>query len=374
METLAYYLVLTLDQQGWGDGMVIRFLVVCTGCIDLHKRGLSTRPAPRHGWLAILKSSHPSSKPHPTTMSLPLKSRYIDPKTDLAFKLVFANDVELLKSFLNALLPLPGDAQIEGIEYLSAEQVPPTPGQHKRSVLDVKCQDAKGRIFIVEMQIYWSGSFEKRIVFEACQAYVIQPVDEARTYASLNPVYALALTNTVFVKDSPEYYHHYQIIHTQNPKQVLKGLEFVFIEIPKFKPQTHPEKRMAVNWLRFMSQVGKDDAMVDEELLADPVIAKALKIVEVAALSPGQLALYNQELDKIRLDGLYAFDARQEGLAEGLAKGLAEGLAEGKVEGLAEGELKGKAALIKTMHANGMDIAQISLVTGYSPEHVRACL
>jgi hypothetical protein len=44
----------------------------------------------------------------------PHKSRYLDPKTDLAFKLVFANDVELLKSFLNALLPLPGDAQIEG--------------------------------------------------------------------------------------------------------------------------------------------------------------------------------------------------------------------------------------------------------------------
>jgi predicted transposase/invertase (TIGR01784 family) len=283
-------------------------------------------------------------------LPLPHKSRYLDPKTDLAFKLVFANDVELLKSFLNALLPLPGDAQIEGIEYLSAEQVPPTPGQQKRSVLDVKCQDARGRIFIVEMQIYWSGSFEKRIVFEACQAYVIQPVDEARSYDSLNPVYALALTNTAFVKDSAQYYHHYKIIHTQNPKQVLKGLEFVFIEIPKFRPQTQNEKRMAVKWLRFMSEVGKDDAKVDEDLLGDPVIGRALRIVEVAALSPVQLALYNQELDKIRMDGLYAFDAKQEGRAEG------------------------KAELIKTMHVNGMDVAQISLVTGYSVDQVQACL
>jgi predicted transposase/invertase (TIGR01784 family) len=261
------------------------------------------------------------------------KSRYIDPKTDLAFKLVFGNNVELLKSFLNALLPLPDDAQIEAIEYLPAEQVPPTPGQQKLSVLDVKCKDAQGRIFIVEMQIYWSGSFEKRILFEACQAYVIQPVDEDRRYASLDPVYALALTNTAFVKDSPEYYHHYKIVHTQNPKQVLKGLEFVFIEIPKFKPQTRTEKRMAVNWLRFMSQVGKDDNEVDPELLRDPLIAKALKIVEVAALNPEQLAQYNFEIDRIHLDGLYAMDARDEG----------------KAEGLAEGELKGRAEILKRL-------------------------
>jgi predicted transposase/invertase (TIGR01784 family) len=103
-----------------------------------------------------------------------------------------------------------------------------------------------------------------------------------------------------------------------------------------------------------MSEVGKDDAKVDEDLLGDPVIGRALRIVEVAALSPVQLALYNQELDKIRMDGLYAFDAKQEGRAEGRAEG--------------------KAELIKTMHANGMDVAQISLVTGYSVDQVQACL
>jgi hypothetical protein len=50
----------------------------------------------------------------------PNPSRYIDPKTDLAFKLVFGNNVERLKSFLNALLPLPDNAQIESLEYLTA--------------------------------------------------------------------------------------------------------------------------------------------------------------------------------------------------------------------------------------------------------------
>jgi hypothetical protein len=158
-------------------------------------------------------------------MNTSYKSRYINPKTDLAFKLVFGNNVERLKSFLNALLPLPADAQIEQIE------------------------------------------------------------------------------------------------------------------------------------------VGKDHTMVDANLLSDPLIAKALKIVEVAALSPVQLAQYNQELDKIRMDTL---DAREAGLAQGLS--------EGKAQGLAEGELKGKVELIKAMYDKGMSLGQIGVMTGYNAAQLHAYL
>ncbi len=263
-----------------------------------------------------------------------LRSRYVDPKTDMVFKLIFANDTELLASFLNALLPLEPDAQIQTIEYLSPEQIPQIPGMQKRSILDVKCQDQKGRIFIVEMQMYWSASFAKRIVFEASQAYVSQALDDKRSYSGLNSVYALALTNTAFIKNSDEYYHHYKIIHTQDPRQVLEGLEFVFIEIPKFKPQTQDQKRMAIKWLRFMREVGDNDASLDDEMLGDPLITKALGRAEIAALNPQQLHEYNRERDKIALDGLYASDARQEGEARGLARGLIEGEARGKAEAL----------------------------------------
>jgi predicted transposase/invertase (TIGR01784 family) len=300
---------------------------------------------------------------------MPSASRYIDPKTDLAFKLVFGNDTVLLASFLNALLPLPNDAQIEHIEYLPPEQVPQVPGHQKRSILDVKCQDTKGRIFIVEMQMYWSGSFEKRIVFEASQAYVSQPL-ENRSYAGLKPVYALALTNTVFLKEIPEYYHHFRTVHSKYSELVLKGLEYVFIEIPKFKPTSHEEKRMAVKWLRFMSEVGNDDSSVDTDMLSDPLIAKALKIVEVAALNAEQLASYHHEQDKIAVEGLYAFDARAEGKAEGKSEGKAEGLA----EGLAQGEMRAKAALIKAMHLSGMEAEQISRISGCSLAEVQVYL
>lgn len=75
-------------------------------------------------------------------------SRYLDLKNDLVFKKVFGEHPHLLKSFLNAVLPLPIDRHIEDLEYLPSEQVPIIPIL-KRPIVDVKCRDNKGNIFIV---------------------------------------------------------------------------------------------------------------------------------------------------------------------------------------------------------------------------------
>ncbi len=76
--------------------------------------------------------------------------RYLDPKNDLTFKRVFGEHLHLLKSFLNALLPL--SSPIESLEYLPAELVPEIP-IFKNSIVDVRCMDLTGKQFIVEMQM-----------------------------------------------------------------------------------------------------------------------------------------------------------------------------------------------------------------------------
>jgi predicted transposase/invertase (TIGR01784 family) len=105
----------------------------------------------------------------------------------------------------------------------------------KYSVVDVKCTDKLGRTFIVEMQMEWSANFRNRILFNAAQAYVKQ-LKNAGDYRELQPVFALTLVNDVFDHDTSEYYHHFQIVNIQNTNELLKGLQFVFIELPKFKP------------------------------------------------------------------------------------------------------------------------------------------
>lgn len=271
-----------------------------------------------------------------------MTSRYLDPKIDLAFKRVFGEHKDLLQSFLNALLPLPDDGLIESLEYLTPEQVPEVPGLFKNSIVDVKCKDSQGRTFIVEMQMLWSTSFTQRILFSASQAYVKQ-LRVGEDYASLQPVYALALSNQVFDHDSEHYYHHYQIVNLQQPKKVLKGLELVFIELPKFKPQSKTDRKMQSKWLRFLREVGHNDRDLSPDLQEDKDIQAALKLLEFAAFTDDEIEIYHIHMDKGRIESTVITDALRKGKAEGIAEGQAQ--------------------LVRTMSASGMQAEQISQMT-----------
>jgi predicted transposase/invertase (TIGR01784 family) len=43
----------------------------------------------------------------------------------------------------------------------------------KLSIVDVKCTDAEGRRYVVEMQVLNVEGFEKRVVYNASKAYVM---------------------------------------------------------------------------------------------------------------------------------------------------------------------------------------------------------
>src|SRR5437879_1693480 len=89
--------------------------------------------------------------------------RLLDPKSDIVFKKIFGQHPELIKSFLNSVLPLPKGRLIESVKYLTPEQSPRIPSM-KNTIVDVKCTDQNGHIFIVEMQMSWSKSFLKRFL------------------------------------------------------------------------------------------------------------------------------------------------------------------------------------------------------------------
>jgi len=97
-------------------------------------------------------------------------NRFLDPRSDLVFKRIFGEHPKILRSFLNAVLPLEEGGEIESLEYLPAEQVPVLP-LLKRNIVDVRCRDAAGRHFIVEMQMNWTGAFLQRVPFGASRSF-----------------------------------------------------------------------------------------------------------------------------------------------------------------------------------------------------------
>jgi len=240
--------------------------------------------------------------------------RYLDPKNDLTFRKVFGEHPLLLKSFLNAMLPL--EVPIRDLEYLPADLVPVVP-LLKSSILDVRCNDNQGRQFVVEMQMLWTDSFKSRVLFNASKAYVRQ-LDKGTDYIELQPVYALSLVNQVFEHDMEEYYHHYKIVHLANSNKVLEGLEFVFVEIPKFKPSGFNEKKLQVLWLRYLSEIKDSTETISPELSNVQEIREAIALLQESAYTKSELAAYDKYWDSISVERTLVAASFFEGKTEGI--------------------------------------------------------
>ena len=284
-----------------------------------------------------------------------MKGKYLNPKADLTFKKIFGEHPHLVKSLLNALLPLDEGKQIEHVEYMPVELVPENPGK-KNSIVDVRCRETGGRHFIVEMQMNWNNEFQRRVVLNASKA-VVKQLDEGEDYTLLQPVYSLNLINDVGFDAGPdEFYHDYAIVNVEHTDRIIEGLRFVFVELPKFKPQTIAEKKMAVLWLRFLTEIDEATEQVDAELLENPDTAEALQILEKSAYSEGQLYAYEYFWDAV---------VNERVAIEG---GYKRGRAEGREEGRAEERIVNA----RKMKAKGFPIEDISDITGLTIEEIAA--
>jgi predicted transposase/invertase (TIGR01784 family) len=261
-------------------------------------------------------------------------SRFLDPKSDLVFKKIFGEHEDILKSFLNNILPLADDALIDEITYMTPEQVPTIPVM-RRTVVDVKCKDQKGRIFIVEMQLDWSVSFMKRLQFGAAKAFISQ-LDKGEDYASLCPVYGLGLIGDIFDKETSEWYHHYKTVSMADTNKQLEGLEYIFLELPKFKPTTHMEKRLGVLWLRFLNEI-TNMVEVPKEFSDVPELCKAIELVQEASYTRGELEAYDQYWDEVSIRKTREVDAKA-AITNAIAKGKAEGVTQVALRMLDENE------------------------------------
>lgn len=249
--------------------------------------------------------------------------KYLDPKADLTFKKIFGEHKDLLISLINALLPLDDDEQVEEVEYLTPELVPDN-YVGKNSIVDVRCRDVKKRQFLVEMQMLWTPAFQQRVLFNASKAFVRQ-LDKKRKFETLQPVYSLNLVNEVFMKDYPdEFIHNYNIVHDLHDDKVIEGLHFTFIELPKFQAHSIKEKKMAVLWLKFLTEIDENTTEVPQELLDNPETSKALENIEETAMTKEELWAYDDFWDKLGAERLLFVDSNKISLEKGRKEGVSE--------------------------------------------------
>ena len=278
--------------------------------------------------------------------------KYLDPKADLTFKKIFGNHPARMISLLNALLPLSKEEQIHEIKYLPTELVPEI-NSYRYAIANILCTDAKSNKFCVVIRIEWSNFFEQRVQFQASELYV-NPTIKQKKYFAQYPTYSLNLINDTFKYDTPEFIHNYRIVYDKDTHQVIEGLHFTFIELPKFMPHSVADKRMMVLWLRFLTEIDEDTQEIPSELLKDPEIGKAIEELEIFDFTDVELRVYDKFWDSVSVERTLLDDSYQKGLEEGR-----------KVA-----ELNKVLQIARNLLNLGLSISEIIEITGLTQEQI----
>jgi predicted transposase/invertase (TIGR01784 family) len=220
--------------------------------------------------------------------------------------------------------------------------------------------------------MYWSDSFKQRVLFNASKAYVRQ-LERGNKYKLLRPVYALALIDENY-SETIDYYHHYKIIEIKETQEQIEGLEFVFIELQKFKASNFSQAKMASLWLRFLTEIQNGTEHISEDFIKSPELKKAVECIEIAGFTKAELEQYDKYWDIISTQVSTNSDFLERGKREGLKKGIEEGIQKGRVEGLQKGREEGKfeqkIEIALNMLSQKIDKHTISQVTGIDIEEL----
>ena len=213
---------------------------------------------------------------------------FLNPKTDYAFKKIFGSDAsqDILVSFLNAVLDLSGDDAIVEVTILDPRLVPKIEGM-KDTYLDVRVKDQRERAYIVEMQVLNVEGFEKRVLYNACKAYVNQ-LGKGDPYHILSDVVAVTITDFTMFPDLERVVSCFRLRADENPAICQKDLELVFAELPKFTKAESELTTTLDRWLYFL-RTARDLTAIPLSLAVEPAIVHAFELANRAGLTEDEI-------------------------------------------------------------------------------------
>jgi predicted transposase/invertase (TIGR01784 family) len=268
--------------------------------------------------------------------------KFVDPKTDIAFKKIFGNQAHkiILIEFLNELLEL--EYPIEDVKISNSYQPPHLYGL-KETTLDIKAKDSAKREFIVEMQVEKDRAFAKRALYYSSKAYS-QQLDKTEKYHLLKPVIFLGILDfTIFEHQSACSRH--LILNSETQSHDLKDLEFNFIELPKFTKTEAELNTVADKWLYFIKHA--DDLNHIPKNADTPALQQAYQIAAQHHWTAEELDIYESQGFQLGKNRNMIETARMDG----------------EIQGEIRGEMKAKMEVARNLLAV-MDDDAIAHVTG----------
>ena len=147
-------------------------------------------------------------------------------------------------------MQLPEQQPIVELTYISQEQIPGL--EHRKSgLVDIKCTDKAGNIFIVEMQNGYAKHLLKRLQFYSSSAYVAQ-LKQGRGYGELAPVFVIVLLGNQVLSPNLPLISYHKMIETDSGEHLFQDISYIVVELKKFTKREDELESYLDYWLYFL--------------------------------------------------------------------------------------------------------------------------
>jgi len=299
----------------------------------------------------------------------------ISPRVDIAFKKIFGveENKDLLISLINSIVSK--EDQVVEVTLLNPYN-PKNFHQDKLSILDIKAKNEIGKRYNIEIQITDEADYDKRALYYWAKLYTEQ-LKVAEDYSTLSKAIGIHILNFTSIIEVDKYHNVFYITEKETGFQYFKDLELHTLELKKFSKDSHAEladivamvKNSLDMWAAFLTRY---DLLNKEHLpsaLDNPVLKKALNVLEVMNFGPEEREAYEEHLKWLRMEtsALKKFETKwfSEGEQAGIAKGIAKG--EKKLE-------EEKKNIARKMLAKEISIQDTSELTGLTVETIQNLL
>jgi predicted transposase/invertase (TIGR01784 family) len=285
------------------------------------------------------------------------KTGLLPPSSDFVFKNIFAKSSHkrALISLINSILdgnPVVRDITIENPEI-------PRDFKKGRGVgLDIRATTNDGTKLCIEIQCRDDGSVVNRSIF--CQAKLHKrELSIGEEFDELPNVISIWLTN---YDETKRKYHTHEAMYMfkktplDAPEIASDKSRIIVVELPKVEIRQASISDLFKVWVYFLRNPEK----IPAEFLTIPEVEEAMRELEYVSHDPEMRQAYN-DYTKWQNDQI---NARSHAYNKGRNEGRNEGRSEGRSEGMREAAVR--------MFSKGIDINDISEVTGLSSSEIEA--
>ncbi len=249
---------------------------------------------------------------------------FANTKSDFVFRRIFGTEEHkpLLIALLNALLGLDEAHRIADITPLNTDQRIPV-SEMKYSIIDITCRDVQGTTYAVKIQILNIKEFDKRIVHHVAEEYMPQ-MSQGQLPPDQGDVICVTICEfEVWPREEVPMLSRWRIPKDSKHLRDIPGLQFVFLELPKYTAGDTPESAVD-KWTYFFREASNLKAV--PAALSQSPFREALKAAKIATFTVDEWDVYIEEGIALQdKRGIISY-AYKEGLEEGRCKGLRQSI------------------------------------------------